>query len=315
MIFIKYLLDLIMMKQWLKVALLSVVPVAASAHSMSPFILPEVFDTTANNITFQSAVTIEKFFVPSMNFKSDYLITAPNGQQQKVQAAANLKRFNIAEFDLSDEGTYRIRTDNAVANSMKYALIDGNWLVIRMPRPQQAKPDTTKAEAERKPTADEKVGAKMATKPMQPPRMIMADQVPANAKTIEVKNHLIAESFVTKTRPSPVPAVSNKGFEVKLLTHPNELYVGEALKAQVLNNGKGVANLELEVFKGASSYQVGAKREMPSVKTNNKGEFEVKFDQAGLYLITTSYPEANSDRSKKPAEDRYTYGLTVEVTE
>ena len=112
--------------------------------------------------------------------------------------------------------------------------------------------------------------------------LLPEDQVPANAKTIQTTNYYIAESFVTKGKPSPTPQVENKGFEFKFLTHPNELYVGESLKAQVLMDGKAVPNLEVDVFKGASSYQPNAKREQPHVKTNAKGEVEVKFNEAGI---------------------------------
>ena len=298
------------MNQWLKIALLSALPVVGSAHTISPFILPEVFDTSASqNVSFQSSLTLEKFFVPSINFKTNYLLTDPKGQQIKINPAAELKRFNVAEFDLPSEGTYRIRTDNALGNSSKYALIDGRWLRIRPVRQQNTnmqapKPEQPKADAEKKPVT-----------PPQPPRSVSADQVPANAQTLEVKNNIIAESFVTKGKPSPVPAITNKGFEVKFLTHPNELFVGESLKAQILLNGKAVPNLEVDVFKGASSYETSAQREQPHVKTNAKGEVEVKFEKPGIYLITTSYPEANPDNSKKPESEILTYGLTVEVAE
>lgn len=298
------------MNQWLKIALLSALPVVGSAHTISPFILPEVFDTSASqNVSFQSSLTLEKFFVPSINFKTSYLLTYPKGQQIKINPAAELKRFNVAEFDLPSEGTYRIRTDNALGNSSKYALIDGRWLRIRPVRQQNAnmqapKPEQPKADAEKKPVT-----------PPQPPRSVSADQVPANAQILEVKNNIIAESFVTKGKPSPVPAITNKGFEVKFLTHPNELFAGESLKAQILLNGKAVPNLEVDVFKGASSYETSAQREQPHVKTNAKGEVEVKFEKPGIYLITTSYPEANPDNSKKPESEIFTYGLTVEVAE
>ena len=298
------------MNQWLKIALLSALPVVGSAHTISPFILPEVFDTSASqNVSFQSSLTLEKFFVPSINFKTSYLLTDPKGQQIKINPAAELKRFNVAEFDLPSEGTYRIRTDNALGNSSKYALIDGRWLRIRPVRLQNVnmqapKPEQPKADAEKKPVT-----------PPQPPRSVSADQVPANAQTLEVKNNIIAESFVTKGKPSPVPAVSNKGFEVKFFTHPNELFAGESLKAQILLNGKAVPNLEVDVFKGASSYETSAQREQPHVKTNAKGEVEIKFEKPGIYLITTSYPEANPDNSKKPESEILTYGLTVEVAE
>ena len=295
------------MNHWLKIALLTSLPVLSHAHTMSPFLLPEVFDTkAAQSISFQSAITIEKFFVAGNNFKTSYVITEPNGQKKPINAAASLKHFNVAEFDLPQDGTYRIGTQDAVGNSGKYALVDGRWLRVR---PVRAGMQASVAKS------SETATMQNAPVNTQPPRAIAADQVPANAKTLEVTNHFIAESYVTKGKPTAIPAVSKKGFEFKLLTHPNELYVGESLKAQVLMDGKAVPNLEIDVFKGAGSYEPNAKRELPHVKTNAKGEVEIKFEQAGVYLITTVYPEADSDASKKPASDNFTYGLTVEVTE
>ena len=295
------------MNNWLKIALLTSLPVLSHAHTMSPYLLPEVFDTaSAQNISFQSAITIEKFFVPGNNFKTTYIVTEPNGAQKAVSPAASLKRFSIAEFDLPAEGTYRIRTQDAVGNSGKYALVDGRWLRVRPARPPMPQNTSAAKPAETAPKAP-------ATS--QPPRVISADQVPANAQTMEVKNTFIAESFVTKGKPSPVPAPTGKGLEFKLLTHPNELYAGESLKIQALMNGKAISGLEVDVFKGASSYEPNAKREQPHVKTNAKGETEIKFEQSGIYLITAAYPEASADNTKKPQPEVFTYGLTVEVSE
>lgn len=296
------------MKHLFKIALLSALPIMASAHTASPFLLPELFDSkAAQNITFQSAITVEKFFIPSNNFKTSYVVTAPDGQQTQINAAASLKRFNIGEFDLNADGTYRIRTQDAQGNIGKYALVDGRWLRVRPVRaPMQNN--------EQKPAATE-TKAPVEQKTAQIPRVISADKVPENAQILEVKNNIIAESYVTKGKPSPIPTVTNKGFEVKLLTHPNELFSGEALKGQILFNGKAVANQEIDIFKGASSYETNAQREQPHVKTNAKGEFEIKFEKAGIYLITTAYPEADEDNRKKPQSEIYTYGLTVEVTE
>ena len=55
------------MNHWLKIALLSSLPVLAQAHTASPYVLPEVFDTKSNNVSFQSGVTVEKFFVKKAN--------------------------------------------------------------------------------------------------------------------------------------------------------------------------------------------------------------------------------------------------------
>ena len=291
------------MKHWLKIALLSAVPVVSSAHTMSPFVLPEVFDTKSNNVSFQSGITVEKFYAPTLNFKTNYVITLPNGSTKAVSPAASLKRFNIAEFDLPEEGTYRIRTEGAEGNAGQYALVDGRWLRVRAARPMTAAQQNA-------PVANAATPA-----PAQPPRMITANQVPANAQKLDVKNVYIAESFVTKNKPTAVPKINKQGFEVELLTHPNQLFVGESFKGRVLYNGKPVKDLEVDVFKGASTYEPNANREQPHVKTNKNGEFEVNFKDAGLYLITTAYPEVNSDNTKKPAPINYTYSLAVEVTE
>ena len=298
------------MNNWLKIALFASLPALSHAHTMSPYLLPEVFDVQSNNVSFQSGITVEKFYVPTSNFKTSYVVTDPSGKDTNINAAASLKRFNVGEIDIPAEGTYRIRTQDAMGNPGKYALVDGRWLRVRPARPANAPVNPPKADEKKPATA-----ASVAPKPANPPRFIAADQLPANAEILEVKNHFIAETFVTKNKPSAVPKVTNKGFEVKLISHPNQLFAGEALKAQVLLNGKPVSNLEVDVFKGASSYQPSANREQPHVKTNNKGEFEVSFKEPGLYLITTSYPEANPDNTKKPATENYTYSLSVEVTE
>jgi hypothetical protein len=298
------------MKPWLKITLLACLPVLSHAHTMSPFLLPEVFDTKSSNVTFTSGITVEKFYAPSGNFKTSYVVTNPEGQNTAIEAAASLKRFNIAEFNLDKDGTYRIRTENAKGNPGKYALVDGRWLRVRPARPAAANAQTPPAAPTTRPAAP------LTPTPVQQiPRMIAADQVPANATLLETNSHYIAESFVTKNKPSALPKVTNKGFEVQFLTHPNETYAGDSLKAKVLLNGKAVSDLEVDVFKGASSYEPNAKREQPHVKTNKNGEFEVKFDVPGIYLITTSYPEANPDNTKKPHADTYTYSLSVEVTE
>lgn len=293
------------MRHLITTGLLALLPTLSFAHTASPFLLPEVFDSKSDSVSFQSGITVEKFFVASRNFKTSYQVTTPEGKTESFNAAAELKKFNIAEFNLTNDGTYRIRTKEATGNPIKYAQVDGRWLRVRPSRPANAAPMQPQANAEQK----------APQQASQPPRFVTEDQITANAKTLQTTNYYLAESFVTKGKPSPIPQVENKGFEFKFLTHPNELFAGESLKAQVLMDGKAVPNLEVDVFKGASSYQPNAKREQPHVKTNAKGEVEIKFSEAGIYLITATYPEANSDNTKPPVAQSYTYSVTVEVTE
>ena len=103
------------MRHLLGLALLAALPTLGFAHTASPFLLPEVFDSKSDNVSFQSGITVEKFFVASRNFKTTYQVTAPDGKTETINPAAELKKFNIAEFNLSTEGTYRIRTQDAAA--------------------------------------------------------------------------------------------------------------------------------------------------------------------------------------------------------
>ncbi|XID74390.1 DUF4198 domain-containing protein [Alkanindiges sp. WGS2144] len=294
------------MRYWLASALLVAAPTLVLAHTVSPYILPEQFDSKEDSLSLQSAMTVEKFFVPSNNFKTSYQLTDPAGKTSVVEAAASLTRFNVAEVNTPADGTYRLRTTNTPGSINKYALIDGNWIRVRPARAQAAQPAK----------ADSKTGGEVAARPAgQPPRFVTEDQIPAKAKVLETVNIPIAETFITKGKPSPIPDISGQGFEVKLLTHPNELYANDALKAQVFMDGKPVPGLKFEVFKGLSSYERDAEGAKSSVTTNDKGEFELKFDQPGIYLITTAYPAAKPDRTKQPAAKTYSYGLSVEVTE
>jgi hypothetical protein len=81
-----------------------------------------------------------------------------------------------------------------------------------MQNPNQANKPAETAKTEQRPAAPAN---------NQPPRFVSEDQLPKNAQVIEVTNHLIAESC-DQSKPSAIPAVSNKGFEVKL-SHPGTL--------------------------------------------------------------------------------------------
>ncbi len=295
----------------------------ANAHTASPFVLPDAFDTKAESISVQSGITVEKFYVPSRNFKTAYTLTTPEGQSQTVAAAATLKRFSVADLPLNEEGTYRIRTTDAEDTISKYALVNNRWLRIRAPRPAlpagaTAKPGSVKPQEgqpmEGKP-AENAMGGSAAPVAPQPPRFIAEDQIPLGAKVIEVRTTPIAESYVSKGRPTAVPATMGKGFELKLLSHPSLVFAGDTLKAQVLLDGKPLPGLDVEVFKGAGNFEPNAKREQPAQKTNTLGEVSIPFSMSGIYLITIAYPAPDEDANSPPTPQAYSYGLTLEVGE
>jgi hypothetical protein len=288
-------------------AALCLAPIFAWAHTASPYLLPDQFDIKSDSVTVQSAITVEKFFVPSRNFATQFTLTTPDGKTSNIKPDATLKRFSLLEIDTNQDGTYRINSQqaNADRSESRYALIDGNWLRIRTPRPDRAP-------TEKKPESAEKNDK--ATDPKQPPRFIAEDQVPKNAKTMSSYTTQRADTYISKGAPTPLAKPTGKGLELQLLTHPNEAYAGDTFRLVALYDGKPVPNLELDVFKGASGYERDADREHPAVTTDAKGQAAIPFAKAGLYLITTRYPEDNADKTQLPASQVDVYGLTLEVT-
>ena len=308
------------MKCFLSAMLLMASPAWVSAHSASPFILPEVFDVNNNSLMLYSGITADKFYVPTRNFTTDYVVTNPDATQTQVTAAARLSRMTVAEVALPMDGTYRIRTENTSSNKTDYALVDGQWLRIRAPRPASntAMPMTmpiTIATTAQTAVANRNLPDKAEAAKPDAPKFLTPDQVPATAKRMTTVNTPIAESYVSKGKPSAIPAALQQGLSLQLLSHPNELFVGDELKAQILLNGQALKDVQVDVYKGATAYDVAAKRELPEVKSDAKGELRVPLKAAGVYLLTFVYPAPNSDTQTTPPEQSYSYGLTFEVTE
>jgi len=292
------------------------------AVAASPFLLPEQFDIDprTSRIAIQSGIAGDNFFVSNRNFKTDYQIQSPDGSSQTLPATALLTKFSVVEADVSQPGTYRIQTTNTVLLPTRYALVDGQWLRIMMPRPNAEKAAADKAAhdqpkpvgADKRDDAANKSAAKETT-PAKPMTMIRAEQLPADAKIVVSNTVNTALSYVTKGAPTSLPAWTGKGFEVRPLTHPSEAYVTDGFRFAVQQDGKPVAGLSFNVTRGASGYDKDAKRERPAVVTDGQGIAKVSFDLPGVYLISTSYPVVNPDRSIQPPAELTSLGLTIEV--
>lgn len=290
----------------------------AVAHSASPFLLPEMFDIDSDSITLQSAITVEKFFVPSRAFDSSFLVTMPDGSQTELPAAFKFQRFSMLELPTSQKGTYSIRTSNTATSNNDYALIDGRWLRIRPARinkPETAKSDTIKAETSKAAPSNE-IGnqtGKMSEKTAEKPRSVLLADVPADAERRSTRVLNVAETYVSKGAPSSTKTQLS-GLQLQTSAHPNELFRGETIEVTALYDGKPIPDLEIDVYLGASAQQKDAQREQPSVRTNAEGKAQITPSQAGLYLLATQYPTTGTDLTLPPPEQITLYGLTLEVS-
>lgn len=297
--------------------------VVSASYAASPFLLPEQFDVDVrtSSISIQSGIAGDHFYASSRNFKTEFAVTAPDGTTKQVPAAVELKKLSLFETDVSQRGTYFIQTANTALLPTRYALIDGQWLRVMQPRPMagmKAEPKKEDAQKEAPKHIEKDVAVKpeaVKAEPAKAPTSILESKLPADAQII-VSNMLNqAATYATKGAPSPIVGFTGKGFEVRPITHPSEVYVTDGFEIEARMDGQPISGLTFDVTRGASQYDKDTKRERPDVVTDAKGRAKVSFDQTGVYLLSTTFPATNRDRSVQPPAQVVSYGLTIEVAQ
>lgn len=115
-------------------------------------------------------------------------------------------------------------------------------------------------------------------------------QVPQGAADVRIsRNFSRIETFASAGKPNDaVLQPSGKGLEVVPLTHPSELFVGEAAKFRFLLDGKPLAGLSVTVIPDGGRFRNGLKEIVAT--TDAAGEVSVTWELAGFHLLTASYP-------------------------
>ena len=254
----------------------SVLPLTAAAHKQ--WLQPSQTVVAGGNeswITVDAAVSNDIFHVGHVPLRLDNLrITGPDGQPVQPQNAATGKYRSVFDVQLDKPGTYRL----AIVNDG----LNGQW-------EENGQPKRWRGNA-----------ASFAT------------SVPKNAKNLQLSQTLgRVETFVTSGAPNDaVLAPTGRGLELVPVTHPNDLFAGEAATFRMLVDGKPAANLEIEVIRGGTRYR-DAQEEIKA-RTDAKGEFSVTWPVAGMYWLEAT---SQDDRTDVPQakQRRLTYVATLEV--
>jgi uncharacterized GH25 family protein len=139
-----------------------------------------------------------------------------------------------------------------------------------------------------------------------------AKQVPAQADELKVTQHNgRMEVFVTSGAPTEtVLKPTGQGLELAPLTHPNDLFAGEAADFVMLLDGQPAADVEISVIPGGNRYRDDLGE--INTRTDAKGKFSVTWPNAGMYWLEA---ELTTDKDvKAPAtERRASYSATLEV--
>ena len=208
--------------------------------------------------------------------EAQVLALVKDGRTVEAQNLATGKYRTVFDVDLKQQGTYRIATVN-------------KGLMVRWEG------------------ADGKPGGLRGAKPED-----LATKVPKDAKNLQVSQSIgRIETFVTNGAPNDTALKSTgEGIELLPVTHPNDLFAGEAATFRMLVDGKPAAGLEFEITRGGTRYR-NAQEEI-KVTTDANGEFSVTWPEAGMYWLETG---TQDDKTTVPQakQRRLSYVATLEV--
>lgn len=263
------------MKKLLALSLLAATLTAPAANAHDLWLLPSSTVLSGDKawVTVDAAVSNDKFHVNYRPLQLGNLhITSPSGQPVQAQNTYTGQIRSSFDVELTEPGTYQL----AIVNAGLVAF----WKEDGKNKRWMGGPEKFAAE------------------------------VPANAEDLRVtQRHGRIETFVTRDKPTTINTDDN-GLSLRPLTHPNDLYAGETANFIVLLDGQPAQNIDVEVVRGAQRYRNQVEEII--VKSNDNGEIEITWPQAGQYWLHIEHSDDKT--SVKQAKTRnVSYTATLEV--
>lgn len=140
-----------------------------------------------------------------------------------------------------------------------------------------------------------------------------ATQVPKNAEKLQVtENSSRMEVFITSGQPSKhVLKPTQQGLELVAKTHPNDLFVGEAVNFAFLLDGKPAADLKVTVIPEGIRYRDSLNE--IELTTDNNGEISITWPHAGMYWLEAVSSQPLKNSQSPASQKRASYSATLEV--
>jgi len=234
-------------------ALAALAPMSAEAHRQ--WLRPSAaqLEGKAPWVTVDAASSEGIFDFDHMPVRLDNLvITGPDGQPVEAQNKWTGKMRSAFDVELKTPGTYRIAVVGATV--MGSYTLNGETKRFR----------GTEADYQ--------------------------SQVPAGAADVRIsRNFSRVETFASANKPNDAVLVpTGKGLEVVPLTHPSELFVGEAARFRFLLDGKPLSDLNVTAIPDGGRFRNALKEIVATTDAN--GEVAITWELAGFHLLTASYP-------------------------
>lgn len=265
------------MKKFAVLALTLAAALTTQADAHRSWLFPSATVLSGDDpwVTVDAAISNELFYADHNPMRLDNVaIVLPDGSKAAPENASTGKYRSVFDVHLTQPGTYRIASAGEMLGA-RYKLNgeDKRWR-------------GTKAEYD-------------------------AGAIPKEATDVQLsQNSNRVEIFVTRGAPSQgALAPTNAGLELIPVTHPNDLFAGEAATFKLLLDGQPAKDLEVTVIPGASRYR-DASGEMKA-KTGSDGTFSVTLPEAGMYWVNASVDDLPA--SIENAKRRAAYTATLEV--
>ncbi|HEY7884060.1 MAG TPA: DUF4198 domain-containing protein, partial [Cellvibrionaceae bacterium] len=228
-------------------SLLMLLPLSSHAHRA--WILPGATVLSSDDpwVTFDAAISNDIFHADYFPMRVDSVqVLSPAGNNAELQNVHTGKYRTNFDLNLTERGTYRVFTASQGLRA--------RW-------------ETEAGEHRGWPGRGESYSEEG-----------FAKNVPANAKNLQVTEFSRRmETFVTAGAPTEeVLKPSGKGLELVALTHPNDLFSGEAAQFQFVINGEPAVGATVEIIPGGMRYR------------NSQDALELVTDAAGK--ITVKWP-------------------------
>lgn len=263
-------------------AMLMALTVSVSAQAHRAWILPgsTVLSSDQPWVTFDGSVSNNIFYYDHAPLRAEQVnVLSPSGKTLEVQNAHTGKLRSTFDLQLTEPGTYKVFTAGSGLRAT-WETEDGQRRMWPGRGPVAAAEDFDRA-------------------------------VPKKAKNLVVsETSRRVETFVTAGAPTDkVLALTNSGFEMKPLTHPNDLFAGESARFQFFYDGEPAAGAKVVVVRGGTRYR-DAQDEMNLV-SDKQGMVEIQWPEAGMYWVEVEYADK---KAKAPATQRQgSYVVTLEV--
>ncbi|MFT4249694.1 MAG: DUF4198 domain-containing protein [Pseudomonas sp.] len=255
-------------------ALLGAGAAAATASAHTPYLAPSDFAPRAGQTVALDAAFAETFFVPEAAFDdSRFAITRPDGSAAVPDAVQVMKTRTVAEYTLpAGNGTYRLSTGPRLGALFRTWEIDG------------------KRESSRNASA----------------------KIPTGAKVIaDFQSLTLAETYISVGAPDRAAlAARGKGLEFVPITHPDDLYVGEAFEFVVQYDGKPLADQKIEVTEAV--WTSDRTPRVDTLATDADGHARLELEQAGTFVALARH-RTPAPAGAAVAEYSHSYTLTFRV--